>query len=243
MRYKLARFRWAQAAALALALVVSRGYASDLSYTFVDFGALAVKSDATGRQSPTAGQTVAVEAQDGDGLEVAGSLALGRRFYLAASYDSAVVDVDAVVTSPLASAETSGNFDLLLTRVGFGYVQPIGQRLDLQFELGRDKAEYDFGSFAGENFDVKDSALAAQVGLRFHATDALELFLAARGSDVGEVDLTQRRFVSGTEVSAGLRYYFFEDLGLGIDFRSGDVDSFALSLRFGFGELRAGGRR
>jgi len=229
--------------ACGLALTTLRAHASDLSYTFVDFGALAVKSDATGQQSPTPGQTVTVAAGKWDGLTVAGSLALGQRFYLAGSYDSAVVDVDAVIRSTLATASTSGNFDHVITRVGFGYMQPIGQRLDLLFELGRDKVSYDFGSFAGENFDVEDSALAAQVGLRFKASDSLELFVAARGSDVGKVDLTTRTFDSGTEVSAGLRFYFFEDLGLGVDYRSGDVDTLALSMRFGFGELRAGGRR
>jgi hypothetical protein len=243
MRNRLvARLHWTQLAALALALAVSRAGASDLSNTFVDFGALAVKSDETGQQSPTPGQTVTVTTDKGDGLSVAGSLALGRRFYLAGSYDSTVVDVGAVIQSPLAVASTSGNFDHVFTRVGFGYVQPIGQRLDLLFELGRDKVSYDFGSFAGENFDVKDSALAAQVGLRFKARDSLELFVAARGSGVGEVDLTNRRFDSGTAVSAGLRFYFFEDLGLGVDYRSGDVNTLAVSMRFGFGELRAGGR-
>ena len=236
------RAHWTRLVACALAFAASRAGAGDLSYTFVDFGALGVKSDATGQQSPAAGQTVTVAAGKGDGLTVAGSLALGQRFYLASSYDSTVVDVDAVIQSPLATASTSGNFDHVVTRVGFGYVQPIGRRLDLAFELGRDKVEYDFGSFAGENFDVEDSALAAQVGMRFKASDSLELFVGARGSEVGKVDLTNRRFESGTEVSAGLRFYFFEDLGLGVDYRSGDVDRLAVSMRFGFGELRAGGR-
>jgi hypothetical protein len=238
----VARFHWIQVVACALALTAARAHASDLTYTFVDFGALGVKSDATGQQSPTAGQTVNIATGSGDGLSVAGSLALGRRFYLAGSYDSSVVDVDAVIRSPLATANTSGNFDHLVSRVGFGYVQPLGQRVDLVFELGRDKVEYDFGTFAGENFDVADSAMAAQIGLRFKANDKLELFLAARGSDVGKVNLTTRTFDSGTEASAGLRFYFFQDLGLGFDYRSGDVDTLALTLRFGFGELRAGGR-
>jgi len=240
------RLHWTQVLvftlALALALTATRVRASDLSYTFVDFGALGVDSSLTGQQSPAPGQTVSVTTQKGDGLGVAGSLALGKRFYLAGSYRSAVMDVNAVVTSRLATAATSGNFDLLLTRFGFGYVQPIGQRLDFVVELGRDRAEDDFGSFAGESFDVADSAIAAELGLRFHATKGLELFVAARGSDVGQVDLTGRRFDSGTEVSAGLRFYFFEDLGLGVDYRSGDVNSLALSLRFGFGELHVGGR-
>src|SRR4029079_11221116 len=114
---------------------------------------------------------------------VAGSLALGRRFYLAGSYDSSVVGVDAGIRSAPATGKHRGKLDHQVSRVGFGYVQPLGQRVDLVFELGRDKVEYDFGTFAGENFDAEDSALAAQVGLRFKANDKLELFIAGRGSD------------------------------------------------------------
>jgi hypothetical protein len=242
MRNKIDKFFRTALVAFAFALTTARSDASDLSYTFVDFGAVAVDSGATGRQSPAPGQTVSVATEEGDGLGVAGSLAVARRFYIAGSYESSVVDVSALVSSPLATASTSGNFDLLMTRLGFGYVQPIGERLDLVFELGRDKVQYDFGSFAGESFDVDDSALAAQIGVRFHASKSLEVFAAARTSDVGKVNLTTRSFESGTEASVGLRFYFFQDLGLGVDYRSGDVDTLALSLRFGFGELRAGGR-
>jgi hypothetical protein len=175
-------------------------------------------------------------------LNVGGSLEVGERFFLRGSYDSAVVDVSAVVQSPLALVSTSGNFDRTASRAAFGYHRAFGAKIDAFAELTWDSVNYDFGSFAGENFDAKDSGAGAGVGLRWSATDSLEIYAAIHASPVADVDLTSSTLSSGTEATLGLRYYFFQDLGFGVDLRSGDVDALTLSMRFGFGELRAGGR-
>src|SRR5688572_11531401 len=141
----------------ALVLGCSAAQASELSYTFVDFGAIAVDSSLTGTKQPTATQRVDVASADGDGLSVAGSLAIGRRFFVAGGYQSSVVDATARIVSPLASAESSGNYDLAMSRVALGYVQPIGSNFDVVLEVSYDSVEYDFGSFAGETFDVDDA--------------------------------------------------------------------------------------
>ena len=88
----------------ALALGSSAAQASELSYTFVDFGALAVDGSVSGTKEPTATQRVDVASADGDGLSVSGSLAVGRRFFVAGGYWSSVVDANALVVSPLATA-------------------------------------------------------------------------------------------------------------------------------------------
>jgi hypothetical protein len=227
-------------AALGIALSSPRADASELSYTYIDFGGVTVDSDLSGTKVPAATQQVRVASGKGDGLTVSGSLAVGQHFYLNGSYDSSVVDVDALVTSPLAVAMTSGNFDLISTRAAFGYFHPIGTKVDLFAEVTYDTVSYDFGSFAGESFDVDEAGAGYGVGLRYAASPSVELFAAARSSSVGVVNLTTSTMDSGTQVSAGLRVYFFKDLGLGFDLRSGDVDSFNVSMRFGFGELHAG---
>jgi hypothetical protein len=232
---------WISIALATPVALASPGVASDLSYTFVDFGALGVASDLSGTRSPTPGQTVTVESGEGDGLTVGGSLALGERFYLGGAYDSAVVEVDASIRSPLATVSTSGNFDLVTTRAALGYVVRAGEALDIYFEASYDTVDYDFGSFAGESFDVDDGGAGVGFGLRWNPTASVEVFASAHGSSVGEVNLTTSELGEGVQGSLGLRFYFFHDLGLGFDLRSGDVDSLAVSLRFGFGELRAGG--
>ncbi len=226
--------------AAVLVLAGARLEASELSYSFVDFGAVNVDGGVEGTKAPTPGQLVTIESGEGDGLTVAGSLAVGQRFYLAASYESSIVDVDALISSPLATVSTGGNFDYIATRAALGYFVPLGEELDLFFEVSYDGADYDFGSFAGENFDADAAGAGAGVGLRWNPTPSLEVFAAARSSAVGEVNLTTSEFDQGVQASLGLRVYFFSDLGLAVDLRSGDVNTLAVSLRFGFGELRAG---
>src|SRR5690606_26844234 len=126
------------------------------------------------------------------------------------------------------------------SRAAVGYVQPIGPDFDLVFELSYDSIEYDFGSFAGESFDVDASGAGFGVGFRWNPTTAFELFAMAHGSETVDVDLTGGTLGRGTRATAGVRWYFFEDLGLGFDLRTGDVDSVNVSLRFSFGDLRAG---
>jgi hypothetical protein len=229
-------------AAVALGLPAAQAAAADLGYSFVDFGAVGLQGGLSGTKASTPIQTVAIDTNTGTGLNVAGSLEVGERFFLRGSYDSAVVDVSAVVQSPLALVNTSGNFVRSASRAAFGYHRAFGEKIDAFAELTWDSVNYDFGSFAGENFDAKDSGAGVGVGLRWSATDSLEIYAAVHASPVADIDLTSSTLSSGTEATVGLRYYFFQDLGFGVDLRSGDVDALTLSMRFGFGELRAGGR-
>jgi hypothetical protein len=230
------------ALALAIGWPAARGEAADLDYSFVDFGAVGLQGGLQGIKAPTPTQTVAIDTNTGEGLMVAGSLGVGERFYLRGSYDSAVIDVDAVVQSPLALVRTGGNFDRTVSRAAFGLHHSFNRKLDGFAEITWDSVNYDFGSFAGESFDAKDSGAGFGVGVRWSATDALEIHAAVHASPVGDVDLTSSTLSSGAETTVGLRYYFFQDLGFGVELRSGDVDALTLSMRFGFGELHAGRR-
>lgn len=229
------------AAAIYLALLAAPTWSSDLSYSYVDLGAVLISPDATGVQSPVPGQDVRVDLSDGDGLIVGGSLAISRQFYVTGSFASAIVDVDATVTSPITTTTVTDNFDLIQTRLAFGYLHEIAENLDVVAELSYDSVEYDFGSFAGENFDADDSGAGGALGIRWNPRPEFELYASGRASSVGTVDLTTGAFDSDVSLVTGVRWYVFEDLGLGLDFRSGDRQMFAFSMRFGFGDLRFGG--
>lgn len=214
--------------------------ASDLSYTFVDLSARGVETNASGAQS-LGTQTVTVGNGDGDGLGVAGQLGIGQRFYVGGQFRSAVVDVDALVTSPLVVESVTGNFDLVTSRAALGYAREIREDMDVFAELAIESVEYDFGSFAGENFDVDDSGVGVSFGARWNPVPALEVFGAVRYSSVGKAQLARGELEADTSIAAGLRWYFFEDLGLGFDYELGDIDALSISLRFGFGAMRVGG--
>jgi hypothetical protein len=224
--------------ALLAASTTAPAVASDLSYSFLDFGGLNVTAAATGTQSPAPGQTVTAVAGDGDGIGVGGSVGIGNRFFVAGTFESSIVIVDSTITSPLATAFVTDNFDLITTTISFGFLHELASNFDISAEISYDTSDYDFGSVAGENFDMAEGGVGAKVGVRWNPRPPFEIFAYARTSAVGEVDLTNFVFESAPSFGAGLRWYFFEDLGLGFDYEAGDVDTFMLSMRFGFGDFR-----
>jgi hypothetical protein len=224
---------------VATALLCGTASASDLSYTYLEFGTLVTRSDFDGTRAVGL-QTVSLDPGDGDGLAIAGSLAFGSRFYMTGSYRAAVVDTAAEVVSPLTTSRVDGSFDWTTARAGFGAVLPLGERLDLLAEIGYRTVHFDFGSFIGEDFDADTSGAELAFGLRFNPRERFELAVKAFTSDTGESNLSTGQFSGRAGIDAALRWYVFEDIGLGINVRSGDIRSLGASIRFGFGELRAG---
>jgi len=211
--------------------------ATDLSYTYLDFQSLDNTVEKTAQQSPVPGQTVNIQTSGGKGIGVAGSYAFNERFYFGGYYKSSVINYSGVVTSPIATDHATGTFDLVSSNIVFGYAHKFGDRVDITAEVGWESGVYDFGSIAGENFDLKDTGAGARFGLRWNPRKPFELFVTAHYSPVEKADLTKHRYESGTTVAAGFRWYFFENLGVGIDHETGDVDVTTISMRFSFGNL------
>jgi hypothetical protein len=225
------------AASLLATGMPAAAWASDLSYTFLDFQALDSSVDASGSQRPVPQQLVSVTADGGDGIAVAGSLALPGRFYAAGAFRTSIIDITGVVESPLARITVSDSFDLISSMIDGGYQRELADNFDLFAKVTYDSVNYDFGSFAGENFDVDDAGIGAAVGFRWNPTPAFELFASGRYSPVGTVALSSLELESDTRFRTGVRWYFFGDLGVGVDYESGAVDTLTFSLRFGFGNL------
>ena len=211
--------------------------ASDLSYTFLDFQRPEVTVDAFGVQTPVPGQTVQINALDGEGIAVAGSLALVHGLYFSGSYRSSIVDVTGSISSPLVSVNVTDTFDLTAATLALGYAHEFGDNFDLIAEISYDSSTYDFGSFAGENFDIDDSGAGARLGVRWNPARPIELYLFAKYSPVAKALLSEGTFEKGNSTSVGVRWYFFENLGVGVEYDSGDVDTTTISMRFSFGNL------
>jgi hypothetical protein len=211
--------------------------ASDLSYTFLDFQALDNTLGTTGVQTPVPGQTVSIFADSGDGVAVAGSLALPGRFYISGAFRTSLVDITGVIQSPLASVTVTDTFDLVSSDLGIGYQRELADNFDFIAELSHDSVDYDFGSLAGENFDTVDTGTGARLGFRWNPKARFELFASARYSEVGRVNLAARELENDTWGNIGIRWYFYEGLATGVDYESGDVETFTFSLRFSFGRL------
>ena len=218
-------------------LFAASAAASELSYTFLDFQVVGHSIDAIGSQSPVAGQTVDVSAADGIGISISGSLAIGQHFYASGTFQSSIVDVTSVITNPLGVTDVEDEFDLIQSRLVLGYQRELGENFDLLFEVSFDSTDYDFGSFAGESFDADDTGYGAAVGFRWNPHPSFEVFAMSRLSSIGEVNLDLLEFDNDVLFNTGVRWYFFEDLGLSVDYEAGSVDTLRISMRFSFGNL------
>ena len=211
--------------------------ASELSYTYVDFQAYSTDTAQTGQQVPVPGQTVRVQTENGDGIAIGGAVALGQRFYFTGQFRTSIIDVSAVVTNPFGVTTATDNFDLIESRLAFGYYRELAENFDLTIDASLDSIEYDFGSFAGERFDMQDDGVGVRVGFRWNPHPPLEISGFAHYSPIGDANLTLREFEADTAMGLGVMWYFFEDLGIGVDYASGEHDSLAFSMRFSFGDL------
>lgn len=230
------RHRLSPMAAL-LCLAGGAASASDLRYTFIDFRVIDNGIDAVGTQEPIAGQQVTTAADGGTGISVGGALGLPAGLYAAGSFASSVIDVETRIMSPLAEETVADKFDLIGSSFGLGYRHALGPKLDLIGELSYDTAELDFGSLAGEDFDTKGHGAMLRAGFRWNPRPSFELYATGGRSPVGSLSLDERRFSPAAVVDAGARWYFFPDLGVGVDYRSGALSGVTISMRFGFGDL------
>ena len=219
-------------------LIAVSATASDLSYTFVDFQYTDKTVDAHGILFPVPVQSVEVTTNTGEGIAIAGALAVGERFFLSGRFQSSIVGLSAIIENPFVIRFEEDEFDLIQSQLGVGYLFPIGENFDLVVEALFDSANYDFGSLAGENFDLNDSGAGARIGFRWNPSPRFEMHGEGSYSSVGNPLLTAKEFESDTLYRLGVRWYFFEDLGFGLDFESGNqVDTVTVSMRFGFGDL------
>jgi hypothetical protein len=208
-----------------------------LSYTFLDFRYVANEVEASGAQTPVALQTIEATTEDGDGISVGGSVAMGERFYFVGNYISSIIDVSGVVTNPLGVTDVRDNFDFVQTGIGFGYQKELLPNFDLNVELSYDQADYDFGSFAGENFDANDSGPGAKIGFRWNPVEPVEVSAFARTTPVGKLNMSTAELEDDTVVGVGVNWYFIQDLGVGVNYEAGAVDTLTVSMRFSFGRL------
>ncbi len=147
---------------------------------------------------------------DGDGFGLAGSYAINEDFHVFAGYEAAGLDFD-------IDATTLG--------AGIGWHTGLSPVVDLVANLSYQYVELD--TPGPGNFD--DSGLGLGVGLRFAASDKVEL-----NAGINYVDLSDSG--GDTGFSLGGLYDFTDAFALGLGGNwSDDSSSYTLSGRFYFG--------
>jgi hypothetical protein len=237
MSMKQIRFRGA-AVASALLLVSSTNLASaqEISYAWLDMSFISQEIDRGGVQVPIPGQSVEIAGSDGDGIRFRGSVGAWKNLYLFVDYGSTDIDVDAIITNEQGVFEASDEFDFTSIRGGLGFKYSIFNNTDIFAEVSYDSTDFDFGSFAGEEFDIDAQEVGGALGFRTLFGDHFELKVQGRFTDVGDIDLNTMEFDSDTLYSIGFAWELIRGFSIVGDYESGEFSSYGLGFRLDLAE-------
>jgi hypothetical protein len=222
--------------ALLLFFCASPVAAQEVRYSWLDISFMGQEIDRSGVQVPVPGQSVEVAGSDGNGIRFRGSLGTWKNLYLFMSFASTDIDVDAVITNAQGVTETSDEFDFTAIRSGLGWKYSIFHKTDIFAEVSYDSTDFDFGSFAGENFDADAQDIGGALGFRTLFGDHFELKVQGRYSNVGDIDLNTLEFDSDTLVSVGFAWELVRGFSIVGDYESGEFSSYALGFRLDLDE-------
>lgn len=210
--------------------------AQEPRYSWFEIGVLGQDTSGNGTLVPVAGQTVDIETKDGTGVRFRGSLGEYRGFYAFFDYGAVDADVDGLVTNAQGEFPASDEFDLTTIRGGVGYRWPLHFSTHVVAELSYDSLDYDFGSFAGEDFDTSDQGFGATLRIRRMFGDDLELSAFARHTSVGEAQLDTQQVDADTLFGISASYMFIRGLSLTLDYETGEIDTWSLGVRLDLDE-------
>ena len=219
-----------------LTAVSSSAFAQEVRYSWMDLSFMGQDVDRAGTQVPIAGQTVDVDASDGDGVRFRASFGTWKNLYLFMDYGSTDIDVSALVTNAQGEFPADDEFDYTTIRGGVGLKYSLRFDTDLYAEVSFDSLDFDFGSFAGENFDMDRQEAGAAVGIRKMFGDDLQLSAFGRYSAIGDADLNTLEFDSDTLFGAGFAYTIIRGLSIVGEYESGEFSSWTVGFRLDLDE-------
>lgn len=221
----------------ALVSVSNVAHAQDVRYSWLEFGVLGQDIDRSATSfDPLLNQSVDIDAKDGNGLKFRGSVGTWKNFYAFFDFTTSDPDVDALVTNDQGEFPASDTFDFTTVRGGIGYKYSLTYKTDINLEVNLDSVDYDFGSFAGEDFDVNERDVGALLGVRSMLSDNLELRGHVRYTNVGDVDLTNKVFDSDVLYGVGVGYTLIRGLSVTADFEAGEVTTWSVGFRLDLDE-------
>jgi hypothetical protein len=229
-------------AVLPLLLLVTAGgvSAQEIRYSWLD---MSFMTQDVGREGmlPTPGnpdQIVNISATDGSGVRFRGSVGTWRGFYFVFDYGSTDIDLTGSIENPnLPEPERfADEFDYTTIRGGVGFKYSISINTDLFGELTYDSLDFDFGSFAGEDFDMDRQEPGATIGVRSLFGEDFQVQLHGRYSQLGDADLTTGIFDTDVLFGAGVAWQIMRGLFLVADYESGEFSNWSLGFRLDLDE-------
>ena len=226
---------------LAFLMLLSIGnaaFAQDIRYSWMDMSFMAQDVGRAGSLTPLPGQTVDIAVSDGAGVRFRGSVGTWNNFYLMFDYGSTDIDLTGRVTNTITGFEQEfeDEFDYTTIRGGIGVKFSILYATDIYGELTYDSLDFDFGSFAGENFDMDRQEPGGTLGVRTILGKNLEARLHARYSAIGDADLTTGFFDSDILYGAGFAWELVRGLSIVGDYEAGEFSSWSVGFRLDLDE-------
>ena len=222
-----------------LLLLAGTGHAQEIRYSWLDMSFIAQDVGRTG-SLPTPGvpdQIVTVNAEDGSGVRFRGSFGTFYNMYVMFEYASSDIDITGDVSNPDTDpVPFTDEFDYTSIRGGIGLKWSLFEKTDLFGELTYDSLDFDFGSFAGENFDMDRQEVGGTVGVRTLFGDHFQVHLHARYSGVGDADLTTGIFDNDTLLGLGFSWEIIRGFALVGDIETGEFSNYAIGFRLDLDE-------
>ena len=223
---------------LALVCIAGPANAQEIRYSWMDLSFMGQDVSRQGTLSPLPEQRVDIAVTDGAGVRFRGSIGTWHNLYLVLDYASTDIDVSGVVrnTTTGIAAPFEDEFDYTTIRGGVGIKYSIFEKTDIFGELVYDSVDFDFGSFAGEDFDMGRSDIGGTVGVRTLFGDEFMVQVQGRYSAAGSADLTTGAFDNDVILGAGFAWEFIRGFSLIADAEFGQISSWALGFRIDLDE-------
>jgi hypothetical protein len=212
--------------------------AQEVRYSYLDMSFMAQDVARTGSQTPIAGQTVDYDATDGNGIRFRGSIGTWHNMYLFIDYGSTDINLNAFIVSPLIpqGQSVTDEFDMTTIRGGVGLKYSIGTATDIYGEITYDSSDFDFGSFALENFDMGEKDVGGSIGIRRLMNDDLEVRAWGRYTNVGDIDLNGLVFDPDVLYGVGFGWQLIRGFSIVGDYESGEFSSWSIGFRLDLDE-------
>lgn len=224
-------------AVLLLLAGCSTALAQDVRYSWLDISFVQQDVGRDGSFTDVLlGQTVDISTKDGNGIKFRGSVGTWKNLFAFIDYSSTDIDVAALVSNAQGQFPAEDEFDFTTVRGGVGLKWSLTARTDVYGAVTYDTTDFDFGSFAGENFDTDDQAVGATIGLRSMIQDKIELRANVRYSGAADVDLNTGDMDSDTLFGAGFGYELIRGLSITGDVESGEFSSWNIGFRLDLDE-------
>ena len=223
---------------LLLACISDPATAQEIRYTWLDMSLMGQDVGLQGTLVPLPGQVVDIAAGDGTGVRFRGSFGTWNNLYLMVDYGSTDIDLAGTVTNTNTgfTQDFTDEFDYTTIRGGVGLRYPIFDATDIYGEVTYDSLDFDFGSFAGEIFDMDRQDVGGALGVRTMFGDHFQLSIHGRLSNIGAANLTTGNFDNDVLIGVGFAWELIRGLAIVGDFESGILSNWSVGFRLDLDE-------